>query len=280
MKQLVFQIWMDLNTTHRASVNMTSAWVPAHTPPGSPKELGMPLEWQRARRRAISMSPSWTFALIGASDARTFLTQYLPGALSVYDTFPLDIQRIDFVRLALLYVYGGIYFDLDYEVLRPLDSIRLEKPVGLMRSINAKTYVTNSILVASVAQHPFWLECIRESSIPPSSLLSKVSQHAMVMESAGPGMLTRVWKRHLNEVDILDVSVPCSVCDAGAETCSKLGAQAHVFRPLRGTSWHAWDSKVIRLVHCNWRRAVSVATVILILVALWKRNKTSVFGRW
>jgi hypothetical protein len=273
-KKLVFQIWMDFKTTTAAAVaiDTSSKWVPKHTPSGSLKEIGMPVEWQSARRYAISKNPTWTFALISALDARSFLAQEMPRCLSTYDAFPHDIQRVDFIRVALLYVYGGTYFDLDYEVLRPLDTIRLMRPIGLIASGNVRTFATNSIMISAVPRHPFWMECIREMSMRPASLLSKISRHALIMESTGPGMVTRVWKRHPHDVQILDVSVPCSECTAGTEACTRLhdGGNSFVFRPLRGMTWHAWDSKAIQFVLCHWRQ---VAGCVVCTACIWKLSR-------
>jgi hypothetical protein len=47
----------------------------------------------------------------------------LPEYLFLYDRLPKNIMRADMSRLAYMYIYGGVYADLDLEPLRPLDSM-------------------------------------------------------------------------------------------------------------------------------------------------------------
>ena len=44
-----------------------------------------------------------------------------PEFLDLYDGYNSEIQRADAVRYFLLYEYGGVYADLDFESLQPLD---------------------------------------------------------------------------------------------------------------------------------------------------------------
>ena len=76
--------------------------------------------------------------------------------------YPHAIQRADLIRYVLLYVYGGIYLDLDYVCLRnlgPLLELPADCDVGLVPSINITSRVTNSIMV-SRPRAAFWLHVI------------------------------------------------------------------------------------------------------------------------
>ena len=41
----------------------------------------------------------------------------------VYNSYPYAVQRWDMIRYLILYEYGGIYADLDYECIDALDSL-------------------------------------------------------------------------------------------------------------------------------------------------------------
>lgn len=45
----------------------------------------------------------------------------LPPCRYTWDSFPRVIYRVDAVRAMYLHRYGGLYFDLDFWCLRPLE---------------------------------------------------------------------------------------------------------------------------------------------------------------
>jgi hypothetical protein len=72
----------------------------------------------------------------------------------------------DYARFYVLYEYGGIYFDTDVEVIRPMDDI-LER--GAYMGIEAKatpsqtwTVVAPGLGIASQAKHPIWEAIIKK----------------------------------------------------------------------------------------------------------------------
>ena len=49
------------------------------------------------------------------------LRQHFPHWVSdLYDHYPHDINRADMRKYIILYVYGGVYADLDVECVKPL----------------------------------------------------------------------------------------------------------------------------------------------------------------
>ena len=55
------------------------------------------------------------------SAVRRLLDSYFaPWLVSLYDSYPLPIQRADLRKYLVVYAHGGIVADLDVECLRPL----------------------------------------------------------------------------------------------------------------------------------------------------------------
>lgn len=73
------------------------------------------------RNSFIELNPNFTINLHDDLDNRNLLIKHLPQLLSVYDNFPREIFRVDFIRAVYLFFYGGIYADMDVQCLKPLD---------------------------------------------------------------------------------------------------------------------------------------------------------------
>jgi len=85
-----------------------------------------------------------------------------PDFLHLYMSYEYPVLKADFARILYLHKYGGIYADLDLELLRPLNRI-VEKPYlimgeergGMGKTINNQDFVINAFM-ASPKGHRFW----------------------------------------------------------------------------------------------------------------------------
>lgn len=145
----------------------------------------------------------WAHRLHTDSSNRIFIQHFYPWFLPVYDAYPEHIMRVDAFRYFMLYHFGGVYIDMDFECLRPLDPLLSgrtlllgEEPVSHVRNIKRKnkelsyrlprTIVCNAFM-ASVPKHPFW-ECV-------FSLLLERSFEKDTLYATGPLMLSEAWQR-------------------------------------------------------------------------------------
>jgi len=118
----------------------------------------IPMNWQQASNSCRSFHPNYEYRLWTDKDARRLIEKEFPCLLSTFDLYPYDIQRADVIRLIVLYVYGGIYLDLDIICLKSLDQLRRYKfvlprtrPVGL----------SNDFIIAE-PKHPFLLQVLND----------------------------------------------------------------------------------------------------------------------
>lgn len=86
-----------------------------------------------------------------------------------FDSLARLIEKCDYSRYAILYIYGGIYHDLDYLCFKNFDDL-LNKPLLLSREpiehigmrnllIRDQVPIGNCIL-GSAPNHPFWIELL------------------------------------------------------------------------------------------------------------------------
>ena len=113
-----------------------------------------------------------------------------PEFLESYDAYDCHIKRVDAARYFILHRYGGIYADLDFVRLRPLDPLLARNDLLLARQ--ADGHVPNAFM-ASRPGHPVMGEAI--SKLPACA--SKP-----VLKATGPHFLGAVVResRHADEV--------------------------------------------------------------------------------
>ena len=143
------------------------------------------------------MHPSWKVTLWDEVTASEFLKDELPEYVSAYKSFSYNVQRADFLRLALVYVLGGFYMDLDMLILQPLDGLidlalvlAEEKTIGEgeQRSLNLKyrTRIANYMFGAK-PEHPF-LRLVMDTMAERSVI--QVTSQQEILDVTGPGLLT------------------------------------------------------------------------------------------
>lgn len=107
--------------------------------------------------------------------------------------------RADLWRYCILYIYGGVYIDIDTICYGNIDNfldehIEFMTPIDLNNSPYLGTYNLSNGFIASVAKHPILLNCIErvvynvENNIVPFSNL----------DFSGPGVLGKSTNRFLN----------------------------------------------------------------------------------
>lgn len=125
-----------------------------------------------ASRRSVSvLHPGFTHWLWTDGDIENFIehhvAQVLPDLATIYRALPEKIMRIDFVRYLWMYVFGGMYADLDLVVRRSFnDLFTSEASVYFIE----RAWTTggsefdcsvHQAWLASAPGHPLWLELMR-----------------------------------------------------------------------------------------------------------------------
>src|SRR6201995_1444549 len=148
------------------------------------KVAEVPLRWQPFQASWRANHPGYEYMYWTDEANRAFVATHFPQFLPVYDGYKLPICRADLARYLVVCHYGGLYVDMDFESLRPLDDLlvgrelvfaqepesHLQKPS--MRSRGLSRIVCNA-LFASVPRHTFWehfLPMLLETRLEPNVL--------------------------------------------------------------------------------------------------------------
>lgn len=142
--------------------------------------------------------PEWEYEYLFHvdSDFERCITEEFPDFLKEFRTLE-RIEKTDAGRYCMLWKFGGIYADLDYEVMRPFYSLLAPGKVTLNESPyeeNADSAVqVQNALMAAPRRHPFWLHVFRQ--------MSKVGEHTWNSTcGTGPKMISAVASQHQDQI--------------------------------------------------------------------------------
>jgi inositol phosphorylceramide mannosyltransferase catalytic subunit len=210
----------------------------------------IPERWREPRQQCLDLHPDYNYTLWTDTSALDFLQEHYSWFLPTYNAYPYPIQRADAIRYFILRHYGGTYLDLDVGCARSL------KALGIYSSWVHRTDPTgiSNDAMASAPQHPFWIRVTEELS---SHARQWPLPYIAVMYGTGPLFLSVVWRRWVREGKNIDngrISIMSSLeFNSGDERW---------FNTFGGSSWHAWDVRLLGWITRHW-----VGTVILLITS-------------
>lgn len=157
----------------------------------------IPPLFRQCERRIHEMHPSWNITLWDDQMGMQHVKNTFPEYISAYKSFTHDVQRTDFLRLALVYGLGGFYMDLDVYPLKPLDeltncSVVLAEEFTVSEATQKDLNLKYQIRIANYmfggeAGHPF-LRRVIDTMAARSSI--NISSQQEILDITGPGLLT------------------------------------------------------------------------------------------
>jgi len=142
--------------------------------------------------------PDWEYKLWTDEDNINLIKEHYPWFLETYEGYDQNIKRADAIRYFILYHYGGMYVDLDFECLKSIEPLIKNVKCGVCiepkqnRKEDIDHFVCNAFMV-SARYHRFWHEVHKE--MIEDSKTGKYKSKDAVTET-GPKLLTRVLKRY------------------------------------------------------------------------------------
>ena len=151
--------------------------------------------WEACQKSWLEKFPGWEYKMWTDEDLDDFIKTKHPEFLDTYLGYPKNINRIDAARYYILFDYGGIYADMDFQCLKNFeDQIPSDKVSIAPTSVDSHYGVQNALMV-SPKGHPFWKK-VHEA-------LEKCKSNQGVGETTGPHMLTTTVYENLEHVYIL-----------------------------------------------------------------------------
>lgn len=230
------------------------------------KNKTIPERWKKCVTSWKRTNPDWEVRLWTDEDNRRYIATHYPDFLKTFDAYPYPIQRADAIRYFLLRDFGGIYADMDIEILGSVGTYfdQAEGDAFLVQSGNVPVF-TNCFM-ASKPGAKFWDEVIERLKHPrvPWYALSK---HFVVMYSTGPLMLNRVANESKQIIQLLPKTVFMSYSIADESDVVKPRA---ILRNLNEGSWNSLDSLLLNLL---FRYGWSILLFLLSLCVVYLYTK-------
>lgn len=122
------------------------------------------LEFQSSWKRH---HPGWEYRLWTDADNQRLIDECYPQYAEFYRRLPYPILRVEFVKSAYLHRFGGLYVDLDFEALRPLDPLLRNREIvvgretgGMGHYLRRRDYILNA-LIGSTPGHDLWAQLMQ-----------------------------------------------------------------------------------------------------------------------
>lgn len=112
-------------------------------------------QWQQTW---LDHHPTWSYMFWTDEDNRDLIADKFPHFVSIYDNLPSPIERADCARYFYMLQYGGVYVDLDFESLKPIEPLleKVQVAVSYMTQDTTHPLSIPNAFMASVPGHNFW----------------------------------------------------------------------------------------------------------------------------
>ena len=125
------------------------------------KTKNLPPEMVKNVEKLKSMNPDYAYELWDDADCKKFLLEYFgENYVNAFDVLKPGAFKCDFWRYAILYVYGGVYLDIDMVPLTPLNDF-IKDSDEFITIVDLKNIFNNNsscgiyqAFIATVPKHP------------------------------------------------------------------------------------------------------------------------------
>lgn len=191
-------------------------------------------------------------------DIDTFVKKNYPRFWNLYNAFPVQIMKIDFVRMCFLHKYGGIYADMDVFCYKNFDTY-LTKDIYFLENLTEE-YTSakyENSMMASIPNHQFLNELMkytqacfiyyRNQFVKEGNNWRTPSNDAIINNTTGSGMISEAVKS-LNQ--FFDIGVfKCSLFNNRPSSYSENFITKHIHTSIWGNEYV--ESDLDRLLIIN-----------------------------
>jgi hypothetical protein len=206
-------------------------------------EEKIPEHLQIYHKSWIDKNPSFEVKVWDEISIQAVLKEYNDTKTTeMYNNYRYMIQKIDLAKYIILYIYGGIYIDMDIKCIQPItddfikgnDVILSEMVYNIFHSLLFTTVghtftdtIINNGVIMVIPKHPILLYTIEEANNKKESFYYYVNKPIYVFSSTGPICLTLATKKYKSEnkdtnIKILDKTYfeGCDLIQVNNNTCN------------------------------------------------------------
>jgi mannosyltransferase OCH1-like enzyme len=214
------------------------------------------------------LNPNYKIKIWNGYDCYQLINKYFPNKLKLYLKFPYPIQRCDYIRFIILYIYGGIYSDMDRLSVKSYDTIldAYNDYDIILAKIPYYNVINNDIII-SKANDNFILKCINKITIYNFNYY-----FIDVCATTGPIYLMKMYYEYkeFNKIKILSVELnPCNFCNCNIHNMGQI-----VSYTTLDNSWLEKDysTKIASFIICNFIHIFFIIIILYLSYRLYKNN--------
>jgi len=201
-------------------------WLGADQPTPPPHMLEASRSW-------ADQNPGWKHRVWNAAEVEELFARARPDLAAFYRSYPRWIQKADAARYLILHEHGGVYADMDLACAQALDPLTGE---DLVLAPTWPFGLSNDLMMARPG-HPFFREVL--DGLPDGFrrwYRFWVPPYVRVLSGCGSSYLTSVWRR-------TSARAPARLLTP--EEYGHAGTSQAFVRHLPGSTWHAWDARLV-----------------------------------
>jgi mannosyltransferase OCH1-like enzyme len=210
------------------------------------------------------LNPDYKIKIWNGYDCDQLIKKYFPDKVKFYWNLPYPIQRCDYIRIIILYIYGGIYSDMDRISLKSYDII-LEQysNYNVIFPIDKFNFLNNDIIFVK-PKSDFLLYCINNFK----QLNTKI-YFIDVVCTCGPAALQYYrWKYKGSDkiIYLKNILLPCTWCN-----CDKNMDEVISLTTI-DCSWLS-DSIIHKIIYFIVSNIQNIIIILLIIYTLYQKYK-------
>ena len=215
-----------------------------------------------------NLHPDYKYILWDKKKSRDFIKKRYNWFLSLYDTYPYNVQRADALRYFILYYYGGVYSDIDLEPVKSISPLleKYKNKNALLYKSSNSGMITNDFMV-SKPKNIFWKKVWNGLIVHHS--YSSISKHLEVMCTTGPLLLDDIYENFIlkNKYIYVVNSKYINNCDISTQKpCANKDAY---LKRYEGNSWHGFDSTILNFLYTHkYNIIISVLIIIIAIISV------------
>ena len=158
------------------------------------KNSEIPEQWQAYAKKVQDLNPDWKYRLWTDEDNDAFVKENYPKLYPIFKNFPRGIMRADVIRYLIMDKIGGVYLDLDYEMLVPFDfkNHPLVLPKNRSLEFGDEYDGIGNCIFASAPNQQFWKDVINSLIENPP----QVEKYIEVLDATGPEFLNSIFYKN------------------------------------------------------------------------------------
>lgn len=184
-------------------------------------ELNVPSHLQAYRQTWMDIHKKYVFVLWDKDRIEALINSLPRSIKKLYYSYELMIQRIDFAKYIILYIYGGIYIDMDVKCLKSLDTI-YEKysdknvilslcPYNFFHALSLRLVglrgdekLINNGVIACTPNNSFLLNVIEQAKKNRQTIFEALPRNFLhIFYTTGPVMVTHAFRNTKKRQDIV-----------------------------------------------------------------------------